>query len=574
MAADTVRVGDAANPAGLRDAILTAYKAGAKRVVIAPGKYILPGGNDRASLALHDLKNLEIEAHGVDLAIQDTGKDAVGLYGCHNVTLRGATVHYTVPHTGQGKILNIGHDDTGNYYEVQLDAGYPQDADFKSAYIMEGNSRRIKPGTWDMGAKSVQPQANGQVRLYLNGQDGMPPKWNVGVGDYIVCRGPGAMMMHLDGCEHCTLQDITLYWSGVFGFFDTGGGVANRYLHDTITYGPAPPGATHAPLLSQSADGLHCAEASVGPDIENCSFAGMPDDGIAIHGSYELVAQGQGITLIVGTKRGQCPWQIGDPIRVQNDKTGLIADARVTAVAASDFTTMQKSSYRPFSDATLHYFQLTLDRAIEAPFDSLAANPARCGAGFKIIGNTIMNHRARGMLLKADGGLIQNNTIDGSSIAGIVVSPETWWGEAGYSHNITIIGNTIRHTNYAMTGPWYPQAAAVSITGEGSMGNQNIKIINNTFEDIKAANLMVRWAQDVTIQGNRFLNSHREPNKVGAVGKDKGVDASTVVWLGDCRNVTLSNNHVRGLGPEAKSVITITPTATNITGQEIGLKRR
>jgi hypothetical protein len=61
------------------------------------------------------------------------------------------------------------------------------------------------------------------------------------------------------------------------------------------------------------------------------------------------------------------------------------------------------------------YFEITLDAPLAADFDYLASNPAATGSGYILRGNTIANHRARGMLLKADHGLVEGNTIDGSS---------------------------------------------------------------------------------------------------------------------------------------------------------------
>ena len=68
------------------------------------------------------------------------------------------------------------------------------------------------------------------------------------------------------------------------------------------------------------------------------------------------------------------------------------------------------------------------------------------------------------MLLKADNRLVQGNLVDGSTIAGIVVSPEVP-DEAGYSHHVRIIGNTLRNSGYATTGSWAPCAAALTIYG-------------------------------------------------------------------------------------------------------------
>ena len=554
-------VGNPADPAGLPAAIQSAYAAGSRKIVLTPGKYTLPGGTDRASLTIRNLKNAEVDAYKVELAMTDL-KDCVVFENCQNVVFRGATVHYAVPHTGQGKILALGSDTEGNYYDVQLDAGYPQDADFKGAYIIDPVTRHFKPGNSDMTAKSVTPldvpglTAPGKVRLRWDGDYGLPKNhWNVAVGDYVVCRGPGNTMLKDDGCDNCTFQDLMFYWGGVFGFFDIGGGRGNRFLHDTITYGPKPPGAVNAPLLSQSADGLHSPDARVGPDIERCLFEGNCDDGFAIHGYYEPVAASIGTSLTVKPRGGSTMFGPGEPIRVQNDKTGFIADATVTAAAPA-----------PDSPGA---FVLTLDKPINAPDGSLAADPARCGRGYKIIGNTVRNHRARGMLLKADDGLVQGNLVDGSTIAGIVVSPEAP-DEAGYSHHVRIIGNTLRNTGYATTGSWAPYAAAVTIYGNGSIGNQDIVIAGNTFDSIHGANLEVRYARGVTIRSNRFLNTHQMPCDNGS---GPGIDPAAVAWLGDCADVTLSDNWVRNQGPYGKHLLTVTPSAVNVNGGKTGIQR-
>jgi len=566
--APNVKVGDPANPMQLRQAILDAYSSGAKKVTIAPGTYLLPAGQD-AGLAFSNLKNFEIDAQGVDFSLESTDQDAVQFSHCESVIFKGAAIHFSHPQTGQAKILAIGQDDTGIYYDIELDAGYPLDADFKSSAVKVGDTPLIRDGSGDFGAKSIKIlNGTGKERIYW---DGVPKDnlWGVMPGDHVVCRGPGGMMLHAIGCKHCTFQDVAIYWSGCFAYFDTDGCVADRYLHDTLSYGPLPPGATNKPLLSESADAFHCPGALVGPDIEDCTFEGMLDDGIAIHGSYYQIDQSDANTLTIGSRWNSLDFSPGDPIRIQNDKTGLILDAQVTSVAPTTYTASRVSRYGAFKDK-LNYFKVDINKTVDCPFDSLASDPAHSGSGFKIIGCTIRNHRARGMLIKADDGLIENNLVDGSSIAGIVISPETYWGEAGYSSNIKVVGNTIRHTNYAMTGSWYPQAGALTIMGEGSMGQRGITIVGNTFEDLNVANIEVRWADGVAISNNRFLNPHQNPSTAGAVGKDNGVDSNSVIWIGDSKNVTISGNWVKNPGGNG-SLVTVAKTASNVTGANSGM---
>src|SRR6187402_662345 len=155
--AATPTVGDPSDPGGLSKQIANAYQGGAKSIKITPGRYEMPvGAGDSASLALHDMKDFTIDATGVEIAAQDH-KDVAGFYNCTNVTFRGATLHYDRPLTGQAKILKLGHDDAGDFYDAQIDPGFLRTVTFGSSYIFDAKTRQWKRGTWDMGAKKVEP---------------------------------------------------------------------------------------------------------------------------------------------------------------------------------------------------------------------------------------------------------------------------------------------------------------------------------------------------------------------------------------------------------------------------------
>ena len=108
-------------------------------------------------------------------------------------------------------------------------------------------------------------------------------------------------------------------------------------------------------------------------------------------------------------------------MRIQGDKTGFYADAHVTQAAQVGGA-----------------WQYTLDAPLDLQPGYRVANPARCGHGYKIVGNIIRRNRARGMLLKADDGLVEHNLVEDSTIAGIVISPESDGNEAGYAHNVIV----------------------------------------------------------------------------------------------------------------------------------------
>lgn len=63
---------------------------------------------------------------------------------------------------------------------------------------------------------------------------------------------------------------------------------------------------------------------------------------------------------------------------------------------------------------------------------------------FVLQGNRIQNHRARGMLIKASNGVIANNHTENSTLGGIIITPELSWSESDYTHNLTVLNNTVK----------------------------------------------------------------------------------------------------------------------------------
>ncbi|RYG23156.1 MAG: hypothetical protein EOO01_44525, partial [Chitinophagaceae bacterium] len=178
-------------------------------------------------------------------------------------------------------------------------------------------------------------------------------------------------------------------------------------------------------------------------------------------------------------------------------------------------------------------------------------------------------------LLKAQNGLVENNLIDGSSISGIVLGPELWWGEADYSKNTIIRGNTITHVGYATTGPWNKQAGALTILGEGEVpearGHQNLTIENNTFASNDGVNIIVDGLENSVVRGNRFINAQQKPNLRGV---DRGIDAGALIFVDRAKNVRFEKNTAVNLGVGNTALIKTTSRSSQIIGVETGVVKR
>lgn len=557
-----------ADPASLARGIRLAADAGCTGVVIPPGTYALPVSSDRFTLLLVGLSNFYIDARGVTLLFTDPAKGGIAFRRCTGVTLRGATLrHDPLPFT-QGEIEAISPD--GHAYDVRIAAGYPSDltnaAHFSRTplgYVFDPATHQWKAGTIDLAATSVDDLGGGLFRFHWAGTSPA-----VTVHDFIAFRGLGLQDIYIGSdADHIRILGVTILGGGGFCVHETRGEGYNTYTY-RVTYAPRPVGATMDPLVASNFDAFHSSSVRHGPHLEGCMFEGMGDDGIPIHGSYSLVMSVSGARV---TMSDDAAFRVGDPIRFFGTDGGLADEGTVVRVVdLPSFVPSGTSQYSAFADLSVRHFQeLTLDHAVAASFDWLASNPAANGSGYVIRNNVIRNNRARGILLKADDGLVEGNLIDGSTIAGIVLAPETYWDEACYSRNVIIRNNIIRHVGYAMVGPWVDQSGAITITGTRASvpGHRHIVIEGNTIEDVDGNNLLITSARDVAVTGNHFVRPEWSATTRGATF----TDPHALVWLDACDDIRFSGNTVSERGAEGSELVHATARASAVSGATSGV---
>jgi hypothetical protein len=176
--------------------------------------------------------------------------------------------------------------------------------------------------------------------------------------------------------------------------------------------------------------------------------------------------------------------------------------------------------------------------------------------------------------VKADDGLIEGNVIDGSTIAGIVLAPELWWGEACFSRKVTIRDNTIRRCGTASMGPWTAQAGVLSVTAEvrpgQEPGHRQIVIENNRFVENDGVNLLLRSVDGAVVKGNRFERPDQAPSLRGS---SRGIDPGSLIWVSECRNVLFEGNQVTDAGAALSTLLGVGPGTTKLVGREAGVQR-
>jgi hypothetical protein len=177
------------------------------------------------------------------------------------------------------------------------------------------------------------------------------------------------------------------------------------------------------------------------------------------------------------------------------------------------------------------------------------------------IRNSRFHHtRARGLLLMAPDGMVENNVIDGIYLQGILMGNEFPYRFADWVTDVVVRNNTVTNTMFCkFIGPDSSALGAIQLgycshwrnmKYPWGMGNRNVRIVNNTIDTTSIAGIFVNGLVDGVVQGNRISNSQL---KYGAdAGHHYKMSAPYAITLMNCQQVKVSNNLVSELGPYAK----------------------
>lgn len=550
--------------------INAAISAGEPSVTIAPGDYRI-GSSSNTILPIYGASNLTIIAEGVNLIATDL-KQVISFGSASNVTLRGATIDYDPLPFTQGTVVNI----SGSTFEVEIHDGYKTVTGNQRVIVYDPATSRVKDGTITRYGTGITTLGNGNLRLARGTtQD------TLALGDFVSITGDTQIPhgVFVQNSTNVTLQDVTLHASTSFGFFENGGG-SNEYRNVQVVPGPLPSGASIPRLLSSNADAFHSKHTSVGPKIINSHFANQGDDGIAINTDFHLVGSSNGTILEIGAKTtyDQLRFQVGDRIRGFNVVTGEVTEAIVQSITRdtsldSGLSTIRNTHLPTAANPLNVGYRLTLDQPLNLNPGDLVSSPDRNGSGFEIRDTTVENHRARGILVKASDGLIENNVVDGSTIGGIVLAPEPfYWQEAAFTENVVIRGNTVMNTSRQFGQPSQTQVAGIAITSDYAWvgrNHSNILIENNLIDSIAGPGLIVSLADGVRVNSNQFINTH-EINSSN--GTSVGVDPTAVVWVDRASNVSFTGNTVKNLGSFGDKLLRVSAATDGLSGVDTGIR--
>jgi hypothetical protein len=191
---------------------------------------------------------------------------------------------------------------------------------------------------------------------------------------------------------------------------------------------------------------------------------------------------------------------------------------------------------------------LQLDHVLPLSAGSLVSSLDMAGNGFVVRHNRIGYTRARGILIKASDGIIEDNTVIGCELGGIVLAPELDWLEAGYSRNVQIRNNLVKDCMFANAAYGIEQAAPISVVAVNALrkvapagGFRNICITGNVIENSPLPAIMVTSLTDGEVSGNRISISK---DIIRQHGRKYGVDNLHAIWQSNNANLAIRNNTI------------------------------
>ena len=456
------------------------------------------------------------------------------LVGCTNVTIKNVTVDYpfSLPYT-QAKILAV---DKDRNWEVEIIDGYP----VPSAAQIAPNARIWPVQVYSSDGKTlVNPMRfrNGIKIEHLydrryrvsggidrRGEVGDIAVWSL--GEY--SRKTENCAFLLTACTGCTLENCTVYATPMGCGFAELAADRNTYRGCKLTRCPPtkdPVTRGVKRMRSGNHDAFNSRRSFTGPLIENCCFAFHCDDDVNISGYFALVTGQNGRNLRVCPFGGLVPCAVGDSCQVMTASGERPAD--VSVMGCKDEGVLSPDD-RAFIDSFYLYpgvketisrvYEVTIDRDIDLPRGSVIISNRRQGNGFVIRDSDFGPNRARGLLIKASDGIIENNRIGGVEGNPVMIAPEVQWLEGGISSDLKIIGNKMK-----------ANGGGVLIAGNNMMNNplpfgahRNIVLEHNTVESPSAA-LKAVGCSGLVLKDNCFKSGKGEPVELvncGSVGAD------------------------------------------------------
>lgn len=459
-------------------------------IEIPPGKYQLNNMTNGAYL-FANLNNVEIRGNGASI-ICNSQELAFRFLNCTNIKISGFSIDYDPLCFTQGVI--VAKDPANMWFEVEIDPGYPvKNVRHGRVQFYDPNTRQLKRNSITTGeghyASFDSIAGTRRFRLTKNNPWVAYEK----VGDLVVLdvvsakANPAAHAFQLEKCVNATVEDVTIYGSNSFSFYEKDCR-ATHYNRCKVGRGPVAPGMP-ARLRSGNADGIHSSLASIGPLVENCDIKHNGDDCIIVCGRSFPICRIDSATnsIYVLSREANLVFYAGDTLQhvlfagTKSGKAKVQAFEPYTPSTAERQAVMAMYPELLFQPNYTRGARLTLDTLPAMGIGDMIYNESHTGKGFVIRNNKVGYNRSRGILIKSSHGIVHDNEITGTAMNGILVGPEIHWMGGGFADHVEIRHNSFFECMFEKTNNGMPPgtlsvfcANGPQVPAAGAFGQINV----------------------------------------------------------------------------------------------------
>ncbi len=370
---------------------------------------------------------------------------AITLDRCKDITIKDLTIDWKKPLVAEGRILEVGEryadfyidpeafphrfENGTLFFDVGAEEWYPLHRGF---IVFDENNNSVARATGDMFVHQGVEELGGSVyRYYFEATSGMKP------GQTVVLRHNARRHAGIfsEKCEDLVFSDITVHSCG-------GLGCLAQFCHN-LTYERVfflPNRAAGRRISNGRDDGMHLTSNSGHITVTECSFLGLMDDPINVHGCCVTASRTlDSRTLLCRYRHEQARnflyWaEPGDEISfIRRDDMHAIGTAKAL-------------SYEITGDGEFVLrFREELPKEITElanKEEALALDNLTHTASFTCTKNRFGSCRARGILVSTPKRVqISQNYFCSSGSAILVAGDSNGWFESGECHDVEISDN-------------------------------------------------------------------------------------------------------------------------------------
>ncbi|OXM87647.1 stalk domain-containing protein [Paenibacillus rigui] len=545
--------------------INNAISSGQKTFMIPAGNYRF---NNSTKFYFKQLLDFTIEANGeVTFWNEAPASQAIYFDQCKNVTLKGITIDYDPLPTSQGDVIEI--NTVNKYIVVRIDDGFPILDDswiqgtagnnMRAIFYAADGSRQKGMMDWAKTIERVEGKTN-EFRVRFVNNAIFNNNCNIVIGDKYIFAWNRGIVIYSTNSEKMTFEDITIYASPGFGVHELYGNGGNTYKRIKMIRRPG----TKRFLVSNT-DAFHSWMVKNGPLVEDSEFSHAGDDLSNVHGFFSMVYDQPApdeirvvtVNIVDFLKGSSVDFydfeslkyldraeiidmkQIEDPTLIENAKKFNTLARMQTGY---DVTNLYRGSM----------YTLKLDKPVKVRTFDMLNSQDQMGKGAVFRNNYYHDGFANGVRVISTNAIVENNRIERTAHAGVLVSGKRYWMESAIPSNVLVKGNQISDTNILLSNRHYLIGGITVLNDTDILSKEkpssNIDIIGNTITNPSLVGIYMSNARNSRIEGNRVIHPYSDPtpNNQGTVYGFHPAP-SYGIYVTAATNITLFNNKVEGM---------------------------